>query len=99
MVQYLQVSSSFVASLVLLSVLGLCSSASANDVTLSSDHPVKYVANRNTIICRRTTDFQKAEEAVNQVDMHWFEVNGSCRFIKKGSAGFLVKTEFPYSNF
>ncbi len=89
----------FSTSIALCIILLMAASAKAIEVADPQSRPVKYTANRNTIICRQTTDFDEAQEALNQLDMHWFATNPSCRFIKKGAIGYLMKTDIPYSNF
>jgi hypothetical protein len=73
--------------------------ASAEEASTPDQKPVKYAANRNTIICHRTTDFDAAQEAVNQLDMQWFATNPSCRFIKKGRERVFNESGFPIFKF
>jgi hypothetical protein len=54
---------------------------------------------KDTVACRRTTDFKAAVEALGQLDAQWLEENPYCRMVKKGTRVNLIATSSPLSKF
>jgi hypothetical protein len=60
---------------------------------------VKYEVIKETIGCRRTTDFEAAADALRQLDVQWFTENPNCRIFKKGAVAYLLADGFPLAKF